>query len=247
MLPSSNWYFSLKILTILALIIFTQILTADNGWSFWSRYLHYLRHLPGEVSQTLFFRAETQRKIVAITFDDGPLARTPKLIRFLKARETPATFFLLAKRLDARNSRLYDDPLFETGLHGYRHDYFRRLSPHRIRRELDRAIRVFERYHLRHDLFRPPYGMMSRSLARILKERKIRGVIWSLDSRDWSRRDRPGMTQRILDHLAPGSVILFHDHGVRLRQLAAILDGIEARGYRIVPLSELMHYPTLRP
>lgn len=192
-------------LLILAFYLTSTLpVTSDEGWSFWPRYRHYLRHLPREVSQTLFFRADTQRKIVAITFDDGPLANTSKLIRFLKARQTPATFFLPAGQLDARKARLYDDPLFETGIHGYRHDDFRRLSPTRTRRELERAIRRFERYHLRHDLFRPPYGMMSRSLARILQERRIRGVIWSLDSRDWSRRDRPDMTRRILDHLAPG-------------------------------------------
>ncbi|GEM_PF-4942832 len=43
------------------------------------------------------------------------------------------------------------------------------------------------------------------------------------------------------------TLILTPGDGWSFRQLAAIVDGIEARGYRIVPLSELMRYPTLRP
>lgn len=240
---------NIKLITKLFLLslLLNISLFAKSGWDLWPGYDKYLHKLPKNIYNSLFFRAKTSKKIVAITFDDGPLRQTPALTKFLKAHNTPATFFLLASRINAKNAKYYKNRLFETGIHGYHHDNFSKLPPKRVKLEIKKAIKVFDKYHLKHNIFRPPYGVVSLPLIKTLKSNNIHPIIWSIDSRDWSKKDRPMLVKRVLSSLSSGAVILFHDHGVKLNQLEEILRGIKARGYKIVPLYRLMHYPTLRP
>jgi len=210
-------------------------------------YGRLLHRMPAERSHAFFYQAETRRPVVALTFDDGPLRRTPRILKLLKERKAPATFFLLASRLGARNAHLYDDPLFTVGIHGYRHPHYSRLSTRAIARELDRAVARFRRFGLPVRWFRPPYGMVTASLPRLLAERNLRGILWSLDSYDWRGRRGKGLLRRIRRHLAPGSVLLLHDQSLPLRDMAALIDTIRDEGYTIVPLEELMKYPSKYP
>lgn len=228
-------------------IFFVASIFANDGWSYWYGYRRYLHRLPTKISNELFLRADTDRKIVAITFDDGPLKRTPKIMKILASYNIPATFFILAKQLNDKNAKYYNNPLFTTAIHGYHHYDYRKLSVKKVDMELKSAIKVFEHYHLRYDLFRPPYGMLSDILIDKLKKHHIKPIIWSIDSRDWSKKYRKGLVSRVLSHLSPGAIILFHDHGVRLKQLKKIIRGIKQRGYSIVPLDELILYSTLYP
>ena len=210
-------------------------------------YRRFLHRLPAKRSHAFFYRADTMRKIVALTFDDGPLRRTPRILRLLREKEAPATFFLLASHLNARNARLYDDPLFSIGLHGWRHPHYSRLSTRGVARELDRGMERFRRFGLQTEWFRPPYGMVTVTLPRLLDQRHLRGILWSLDSYDWRRYRGRKVLRRIRNHLEPGSVILLHDQSLPLKDLDSLIDTIRSEGYRIVPLAELLHYPTLRP
>jgi peptidoglycan/xylan/chitin deacetylase (PgdA/CDA1 family) len=210
-------------------------------------YGRLLHRMPPARPHAFFYQAETTRPIVALTFDDGPLRRTPRLINLLHNKKTPATFFLLASRLNARNARLYDDPLFTVGIHGYRHPHYGRLSRYHVARELDRAVARFRRVGLPVHWFRPPYGELTTSLPRLLAKRNLQGVLWSLDSYDWRGWRGKRLLQRIRQHLAPGSILLLHDQSLALRELAALIDTIRDEGYEIVPLEELMSYPSRYP
>jgi len=237
-------------------IRFLIILIAIGGWAeaqspsfsgLLPGYRRFLHRLPAERSGAFFYQAATQEKIVALTFDDGPLKRTPRILKLLKEKDAPATFFLLASRLNSRNARLYDDPLFSVGLHGWRHPHYSRLSTRSVARELDRGVARFQRYGLRTEWFRPPYGMVTASLPRLMKERRLHGILWSLDSYDWRRYRGRRALRRIREHLQPGSVILLHDQSLPIRDLNDLIDTIRSEGYRIVPLSELLGHATRYP
>jgi len=198
-------------------------------------------------SRPFFYRAKSSEKIVALSFDDGPLKRTARIMDLLRKRRVPAAFFILASRLDSRSARLYRDPLFEVGLHGWRHRHYRRLSPRSQARELDRGVRRLQRYGVGTRWFRPPYGEISASLPSLMKRRNLRGVLWSLDSYDWRGYRGTALLVRLRRELRPGSLILLHDQSLPLRDLAALIDTIRGMGYRIVPLSELMKHPSFYP
>ncbi len=203
--------------------------------------------MPAAKRASVFFRADTREKIVALTFDDGPLGRTPALLEILRRRHAAATFFLLAPRLTAAKARLYDDPLFTVGLHGYHHLDYRKLPSRRIRRELDRALELFDRFGLRPRYFRPPYGMVSARLPGELARRHLRTVLWSLDSQDWNRYRGKRLLHNVTAHLTPGSVILLHDQSASPKEIGALVDAIRHAGYRIVPLATLIEKGSKQP
>ena len=221
--------------------------TIPSAWNLYPSYYRHLHRLPAKMSQQIFFKANTAGKIVALTFDDGPLSRTPKLLHFLKTRKIPATFFLLAPQLSAVKAARYADPLFEVGLHSYHHYDYRKLSPDKVRWELDHALRIFHRYGLNPRYFRPPYGMVSRTLLRELSQRRLQTILWSIDSQDWDRYRGQKYLRNILSTLTPGSVILMHDQSEPLGLLGRLIEEIHQKGYRIVPLSELISYGSLIP
>ena len=216
-------------------------------WNLYPSYYRHLHRMPKSLSSHIFFKANTTEKVVALTFDDGPLVKTAKLLRFLHAHHTPATFFLLAPQLSAAKARRYDDPLFEVGLHSYHHYDFRKLSPKRVNRELDHALKVFAKYDLHPRYFRPPYGMVSSTLLNALTQRHLQTILWSIDSQDWNHYRGQKYLHNILTTLTPGSIILMHDQSESLKTLEKLLEGIRAKGYRIVPLNTLVRMGSLVP
>ncbi len=220
---------------------------APPQWNLYPSYYRHLHPMPKTLSKQIFFKANTTEKVVALTFDDGPRGKTAKLLRFLHAHHTPATFFLLAPQLNATNARRYDDPLFEVGLHSYHHYDFRKLSPKQVNWELDHALKFFAKYDLHPRYFRPPYGMVSSTLLHALTQRHLQTILWSIDSQDWNRYRGQKYLRNILTTLTPGSIILMHDQSESLKTLGKLLEGIRAKGYRIVPLSELIGMESLVP
>src|SRR5687768_3620739 len=106
-------------------------------------------------------RVETDRPVVALTFDDGPIeALTDSLIRVLDRRQVEATFFItggeLAENVEA-GARLVAAG-HELGNHTYTHQRMVRRSQAFIRNEIestDSLIRAAG--HVGPIHFRPPF------------------------------------------------------------------------------------------
>ena len=232
---------------LLASIAFAAPKADPTGWNLYPRYGRRLCHMATSLKKQLFFRAKTSEKRVALTFDDGPLRRTPALLKLLRSRHVPATFFLLAPQLNTPRAHRYEGTLFSVGLHGYHHVDFRKLTPAQVRRELDRALKIFHRYGLHPRYFRPPYGMVSATLLQYLAQHQLRTILWSIDSQDWNHYHGTRLIENIRKSLAPGSIILLHDQATSLADVAALIDAIQTSGYRIVPLGDLVTRGTLLP
>ncbi len=71
--------------------------------------------------------------------------------------------------------------------------------------------------------------------------RKFDAVLWSIDSRDWSR---PGIAQikaNVLEKARNGSIILFHDdHDQIIQALPEIIVNLQQQGYQFLTVSEMM-------
>lgn len=197
---------------------------------------------------------------IALTFDDGPDPKwTPKILDILKAKHVPATFFvigenalahpLLLKRILAQGS--------EIGNHSYTHPNMALVSPRGQRIELNTTQRLVEAYTGRAmRLLRIPYfgdaePTTEDELGPIYlgQQQGYVSVGLHVDSEDWTR---PGV-QKILqntfdgveagDDKRSGNIILMHDSGGDRSQtvaaLPALIDGLRARGYHFVPVSQL--------
>jgi peptidoglycan-N-acetylglucosamine deacetylase len=191
-------------------------------------------------------RGATDKMELSITFDDGPDAvGTPALLDILKKHGTPATFFLIGKKI-AGNEELLRRIHAEghlCGTHSWNHSYgFDFFPPLKMRRDLvlcsDKIHEITGRRPL---MFRPPYGVVNPMLAKALRKLPWQVVCWSIRPYDTVRKDGQHVLKRILAALRPGAVILLHDHSVFTAScMEDLIGGIEKAGYRIVPLDELL-------
>jgi len=173
-----------------------------------------------------------QRGIVYLTFDDGPSAYTPAILNILRATHSTATFFELGFRqaehpAEAAQVRAEGS---NVGNHTYNHPDLTALTPGQIRWQLGHGPRS--------KCIRPPFGATNPAVRRLLARQGLREVLWTVDTKDWSR---PGTTHIIQAATGPavhgGSIVLLHDGGGDRSQTVAALPKIisilQQRGYVI--------------
>ena len=89
-----------------------------------SVFLMWLKsHRSPQIFGKCVHRVNTQQRVVALTFDDGPSEHTEEIVKILKAHSVPATFFLLGRnveQLPALVRQIYEEGN-EIGNHSYTH------------------------------------------------------------------------------------------------------------------------------
>jgi len=215
-----------------------------EDFALYKGYQNYLKEIPQELTDYFYFKVATTNKILVLSFDDGPLAYTPKLMDLLIETNTPATFFLLCNRINSTNSLWYANPLFSYGMHTFSHKDYSDLNFAQTKTDIDNCLQIFADNNLAPKYFRPAFGIITKELFDILKSAEIKAILWNIDSLDWDNKRGDELVNRVLDNLSPGSIILFHD-GVNRADLKRIIEGINQRGYKIVSLEELLKYPKL--
>jgi peptidoglycan/xylan/chitin deacetylase (PgdA/CDA1 family) len=201
----------------------------------------------------VLWRGDTGKRMVALTFDDGPHpVHTERILRILSRYEAPAAFFPLG-----RHARRHPDLVLETarrghliGNHTYGHRHLIFLSRRAVRDELRRCSDLIGEITGRRPLFfRPPRGLVGWNAIREAGRMGMRTVLWSCSSRDWTRPGVPAITGRVLSGSRRGSIILLHDakyddpeegRDQTVRALPMIIRGLRRRGYRLASLDELI-------
>ena len=208
----------------------------------------------------------TQKKEVAITFDDGPDPEwTPKILDLLKQYGVKATFFQIGvevEKFPGVAKRVFAEG-HEIGNHTFTHPDISTISKGYFEVELNLTERLFEsKFGVKPVLMRPPYAIDeapdTADQVRPLEVAQDLGYIAvgeKIDPNDWRdnpRRSGQEIADDVLANLPPcapknlrcGNVILLHDGGGDRSQtvvgLALILQGLKERGYSVVPVSELM-------
>jgi peptidoglycan/xylan/chitin deacetylase (PgdA/CDA1 family) len=225
----------------------------DATFHFFPRYAAYLRNTDMQLKGSFYYKANTDRKIVALTFDDGPSAHTERLTALLKRKECPAAFFLVGQMMTGNRNRLqfYNDSLFEVGAHSYFHfNSNGAANANTIKNDFQRSMNAFSSLMPDHTVkyYRPPYGIVHRNVIDQMEAHNLQGVLWSFDTMDYLR-PRPTRQKAINDinsHLSNGDIILAHE-GINLNLLEEMIDTIRNNGFTIVKLSELMEYPNIIP
>lgn len=195
----------------------------------------------------------TTHKVVALTIDDGPDARTtPELLTMLRGKQVKLTLFVLGSNVAAHPEILAQAVAdgHEIGAHGYSHKFFNRLSPREYMNEMDQAEAVITAVAPKPTLFRPPGGGYNDGITKDLKKRGYTTILWSVDSRDWELPSVEKLVTTVLKNVQPGSIVLMHDGQYPIPTTAAlsiIIDRLRADGYQIVTVSELLQYYEVRP
>jgi len=195
-------------LTVCCFFLWTwpSIVTADSYYPLQTKY-----------PDTIIYKAETEEKIIALTFDDGPdNLHTPAILDVLQKHGVQATFFLLGPRVEKYPEMVkrIDDEGHVIGNHTYWHPELTKTGVANMKWEINKTEQAIQQIlHKRTNLFRAPYGALNDTLVRALPDMDYRAVGWSIDSEDWKGLTKEEIKQRVINHLHPGSIVLMHSAG----------------------------------
>lgn len=195
---------------------------------------------------TIVDRVETDARVVALTFDDGPRRDVVQaLLPLLAAHHAQATFFVEGQVLE-RDLELGREIIaagHELGNHSYSHKRMLLKSQEFIAQEIERtdaAIRAAGQGGA--IWFRPPFGKKLFGLPRYLAQHQRPTIMWNVEPTSESSATQ--IATQIASDTQPGSIILLHvmypSRKTSLAAVPAILEQLSDQGYRIVRISDLL-------
>jgi len=183
------------------------------------------------------------RRVVALTFDDGPGPYTPRVLAILRRFRVHATFFVIGRQVRGYEGLLRRE-LAEgnaIGDHTFTHA---NVSGGGVRQMLSTQGAIRRATGYTPCLFRAPYGAVSGTLIRQARSLGMNTIQWSVDPRDWSRPGTGAVYSRIVSATRPGAIILMHDaggpRGQTVAALPRVIATLRARGYRFATLPQLL-------
>ena len=227
-------YGHLALLLLIPLIAFYASLIVMGSVSI--RFNFYLTSLK---------RGNTDRKLVSLTFDDGPdHETTPRILDLLNKYNMPASFFCVGEKIE-KDAELVHKTFAKghiIGNHSYSHSkIFDLRSTSNMIKEIEKTSELINKTIGKKPLlFRPPFGVTNPLLAKAIKRTRVISTGWSL--RSW---DTNGKVDKVVNRLKrkvhPGDVILFHDNRANtVKILSAFLPYLIDQGYQVIPLDELL-------
>ncbi len=188
-------------------------------------------------------RIETDRPLVALTFDDGPRrSTTTDLLDGLAQRGVKGTFFLVGEMIPGNEDlvRRMDEEGHQIGTHSYDHVYLTGLNAADFSRQVSRTETLLQDI-LGHGGFalRPPYGMIDNGVE---KRTGSPLILWSVDPEDWDDKNTDRIVEHIVAQVRDGDVILLHDiYPTSVEAALRVVDELHRQGYLFVTVEELAH------
>lgn len=178
------------------------------------------------------------RKVVFLTFDDGPVPEeTPWVLDLLDKEGIKATFFMVGD-----NVRRHPELLEEVkrrghsyGNHTMHHLQGLKVDAKTFFRDITEADRLIGSI-----LFRPPHGIISPLQTSLIK-RHYNIIMYDLVTRDYSKRvSGEEVLDNVKRYARNGSIIVFHDSKkahVNMRYaLPRAIEWLKEQGYEFLPL-----------
>ncbi|WP_416407436.1 polysaccharide deacetylase family protein [Agrobacterium rosae] len=195
-------------------------------------------------------RVETDKPIVALTFDDGPSPRfTQDVLSILRDRNVTATLFLTGKEIEENLplARLIMAAGHEIGNHSYSHSNMAWMGSTRVKEEIERTdVAIRAAGYQGEILFRPPYGKKLVTLPWYLSQHGRKTIMWDVEPESFPEvaDSADAMTRYVLDNAKNGSIIILHvmyrSREVSRQALPQIIDGLRQRGFEFVTVSQLI-------
>lgn len=186
------------------------------------------------------------KKLVALTFDDGPGRYTAELLDFLKEHRVRATFFLLGrnavnypsliKRMDAEGHAV--------GNHSYSHPNLAKMSAAGVASQIgDCNAAIYKAIGRNASVLRCPGGSSNATVRNVAKSADLPIIYWSVDTKDWESRDKDKILEVAFGDkgIKDGSIVLLHDiHRESVDAAKEMIVRLQKEGYTFVTVPELL-------
>ncbi len=198
------------------------------------------------------WKGPSDRRAIALTFDDGPSESTPRVLELLKKHNATATFFQIGQNVERlpNITRQVIAAGCEVGNHSFTHTRFdftsRRFQTEELlktQQAISNACGVSPKW------FRAPFGVRWFGLGKAQNTCGLEGAMWTVLARDWIL-EAAAIEKRILSGAENGAILCFHDgRGTTLSPdisntisaLGKILPALDSRGFQFVSLSKLLN------
>lgn len=191
---------------------------------------------------------DTPEKKVALSFDAAwGNEDTATILQILEDHDVNVTFFMTGGWVES-----YPDDVkailaagHDLGNHSENHKNMSQLSNAEKEQELmtvHEKVKELTGYEM--FLFRPPYGDYDNAVIQTAQKCGYYTIQWDVDSLDWKDYGADSIIRTVCEHkhLGNGSIILCHNGAKYTAQaLDTMLTRLEAEGYQIVPISELIY------
>lgn len=202
-----------------------------------------------QVAGDIVTHAETDKKVVALTFDDGPTEYTQQILDMLDELDIKCTFFLMGGAMESHmeEAKAIVDAGHQVGNHTYSHQRMVFKSGKFIDDEIDSTNGLIRQAGYEGEImFRPPYGKKLVLLPLALQKRGMTTVMWSREPE--YEGDMSGTAEAIANNVTqmvqPGDIILMHlmyDSGAPSRDaVPLIVEQLRDEGYTFVTVSKLL-------
>lgn len=192
-------------------------------------------------------RPSDGRKLVALTFDDGPSTYTQQYLDILKRYDAKATFFCLGENIESypAQAKAIVDAGHQIANHTYDHEQLTAVPAETVLSEVTRGFAcIKDATGVDTTVMRPPYGELRQSTWSETNGTMSVSVLWNMDSLDWTLPGADAIVSNATTGIQSGYVILMHDGGGNrdqdLEALPRILETLTQQGYEFVTISELM-------
>jgi peptidoglycan-N-acetylglucosamine deacetylase len=203
------------------------------------------------------WNGDKDRYVVALTFDDGPKPEycTP-ILDDLDKYGAKATFFVVGSEAEKNPDlvkRMHDEGNI-VGNHSYSHIPAKDMTNNEFIADVKKcSLVIFNIIGKPPRYFRPPGGEINPQIAKGLKRMGLKTVFWTFNSEDYTelsnnfelpddyQKMADVLAKKVLDGVTPGAIILLHSSSEQtVLALPAILEGINAKGYGMVTVDELI-------
>jgi polysaccharide deacetylase family sporulation protein PdaB len=203
-----------------------------------------------EPTGQVVWEVPTSKKVIALTFDDGPNPKyTPQVLELLKQYGAHATFFEIGYRME-QYPKIVEQVVqagHELGNHSMTHQYENKSGAKYMSLDIIEAGRIIQKYQPNHiKLFRPPGGYIDTALLKEAKQLGYKVVLWSYhqETKDYALPGAQVIANHIIRHARNGDIVLLHDGGgdrsQTVQALNTILPALKQQGFQFVSVSELL-------
>ena len=164
------------------------------------------------------YSGPTSRRVIALTFDDGPWPDTPQFLDVLEREHVHATFFQIGEQVGT-----YGAGGRSPDARRRRHDRRPHLEPRRRRRRRPFAAapdlrdgggdHAPPRAAFSPCLFRAPGGAVSCALISEARSMGFTTINWDVDPRDWARPGTGAIYANVIANAHHGAIVIQHDGG----------------------------------
>ncbi|MBI2831340.1 MAG: polysaccharide deacetylase family protein [Chloroflexi bacterium] len=206
----------------------------------------------------VYFGADTNQKVIALTFDDGPNdPYTSQILDVLGRYDVKATFFLIG-----RNVELYPETARRMlqeghvlGNHSYSHNANHALTQSGAKDMALAQQAILAVTGVLPYLYRPPHGKKTPWELGAVKKNGMIEVNWNVATAELTGRPATWIAQQIVRKTTPGDIILLHDgygidhdipranKSVTVEALPIIIEQLHAKGYMFVTVPDLLGTP----